>query len=267
MKKEVLFRRAFFSMLLFLAIAGTQFVNLVLANPYMYQQVSGPVSPPPWVEPPSISIFSPENNTEVSNSVSLDFNLSVVIPVMPELFYYYLSLTEVYYKASWLSNNTYLDLTEVKHSIPNRTRTFSEDSLAQWGTYWTLSEYELNPNFSIELKGIPEGPQSIEVFAVERGLRKTSQSGLQIYYGKYTLVDSSTVHFTVDNTAPYAEDPAGNVGTLVATFTVATETEYPQATSIGIAVGASLAVVAVSLTLYLKKRENNSRNVKKASPV
>ena len=230
MNKEALFRRSLFLIPLFLAIAGTQFGNLVFANPYMYHQVSAPVSPPPWVEPPSISIFSPKNDTIISSSVSLNFSISVVIPVMPELFYYYLSLSEVYFKASWLSNNTNLDLAEVKHSIPNRTRTFSEDSLAQWGTYWTLSGYELNPNFSIELTGIPEGPQSIEVIAVESGSRKTSQNGLQIYYGKYRLIDSSTVNFTVDNPAPFISVITPEVTTydleVPLNFTVNEETSW-----------------------------------------
>jgi hypothetical protein len=185
---------------LFSAVAGIQSVNLVVANPHFYEQVSYPVSPPPEVEPPSISILSPKNDTVViSGNISLNFNVKVIIPVMPELFYYYLGLSEVYYKASWLHNTTLLDLTAVENSVPSRTRIFSNDSVARWGTYWTLSGYELNPNFSIHLTGVPEGPQSIEVFAVESGSRKYSQSGITIRTGRYTLVESSVVHFTVGN--------------------------------------------------------------------
>ena len=186
--------------LLFSAVAGTQFFNLGRANPHLFEQVSYPISPPPEVEPPSISIVSPKNDTVfISGNVSFNFSLRVIIPVMPELFYYYLGLSEVYYKASWLPNNTYLDLTAVKDSIPNRTRAFSNDSLAKWSTYWTLSGYTLNPNFSIDLTGVPEGPQSIEVYAVESGSRKYSQKGITIRYGRYTLVTSSVVHFAVDD--------------------------------------------------------------------
>jgi hypothetical protein len=168
MEKKTLLKAIIISALLFSTVVGTQVVNLGRANPHLYEQVSYPISPPPEVEPPSISIVSPKNDTVfISGNVSLNFSLRVIIPVMPELFYYYLGLSEVYYKASWLPNNTCLDLKAVKDSIPNRTRTFSNDSVAKWSTYWTLSGYTLNPSFSIDLTGIPEGPQSIEVYAVE----------------------------------------------------------------------------------------------------
>ena len=200
MKKKWELTATFILALLLSTVAGTQFVNLVVANPHIYEQGSFPVSPPPGAKPPSISILSPKNDTVfISGNVSLNFSLSIIIPELPELFYYYLSLSEVYYKASWLANITYLDLTEVENSIPQRTRIFSNDSHAQWGTYWTLSGYELNPNFSIDLTGIPEGTHSIEVFAVERGSGKYSQSGNTILYGRYALINSSIVNFTVDN--------------------------------------------------------------------
>ena len=182
MNKKPLITAAFLSVFLTSAMAGTQFVNLGRANPYLYEQGSYPISPPPEVEPPSISILSPKDDTVfISGNVSLNFNLKVIVPVMPELFYYYLELSEVYYKASWLSNNTYLNLTEVRNSTPYRTRILSNDSVARWGTYWTLTGYESNPNFSIDLTSVPEGLQSIEVFAIESGSRKYSQSGLTIH--------------------------------------------------------------------------------------
>jgi hypothetical protein len=204
-RKKKLLAADFVSVLFLIAIAEACFVKFAQANPHLYEQVSYPVSPPPEVEPLSISILSPKNDTVViSGNVSLNFKVRVVIPVMPELFYYYLGLSAVYYKASWLPNTTYLNLTTIKNSIPDRTRIFSNDSVARWGTHWTLSGYELNPNFSIDLTGIPEGPQSIEVFAVESGSRKYSQSGITICYGRYTLVTSSIVHFTVDNISTWS---------------------------------------------------------------
>ena len=200
MKRKTRLTAAFILTLFFSAIAGTCVIPFGRANPYLYEQVSHPVSPPPEIEPPLISILSPKNATTViSGNVSLNFNLTVTIPVMPELFYSYLGLSDVYYKASWLPDNIHLDLTEIQNSIPIRTRTFSNDSREKWGTYWALSGYTLNKKFSINLTEIPEGPQSIEVFAVESGSRKYSHSGITINVGRYTLSTSSVVHFAVDN--------------------------------------------------------------------
>jgi hypothetical protein len=190
---------AFISVLLLSTVAGAQFLSLGRANPYRYAEEQGEVSPQYDIKPPEISIFSPKNNSAyVSNNISLAFNVSVVIPTLPELFYYYLGLSEVYYKTSWLSNNTYLDLEAIKNFIPLEIRTFSNDSYAQWKTYWAYSGYKLIPNFSINVTGVPEGAHYLEVFAVLRGSRETYQSGMTIHYGRYSLVSSSMVKFTID---------------------------------------------------------------------
>jgi hypothetical protein len=185
-------------------MAGAQLVNLGRANPYFYEQVPYSVSPPSDVNPPTISIVSPKNNSVyISHNVFLTFNVSIIVPLLPELFYYSLDLAVVYYKASWLSNNTYLDLEAVRNSIPPRPRLFSEDYRARWNTYWAISGYELSPTFSVNLTGVPEGTHSIEVFAVLRGSRGTSQSesAMTIYYGMYKLPSSSMINFTVHSTS------------------------------------------------------------------
>jgi hypothetical protein len=201
-EKMTLLKTAFITVLLLSTVAETQLVNLGKANPFLYEQEEKEVSPPSYVSPPTIIIFSPENNTvrSVSN-ISFTFRVIVVVPTLPELFYYYLDLSEVYYKASWLSNNTYLDLEAVKNSTPSRTRKFSNDSLEQWGTYWTLSGYVLSPKFSVNITGVPEGSHYLQVFAVLQGSRRTGRSYGSvptIHYGKYTLIGSSTVTFTID---------------------------------------------------------------------
>jgi hypothetical protein len=227
-EKNVLLTAAFISVLLLSATLGALFVNCGRANPFLYEQEEEEVSPPSYVSPPTIIIFSPENNTvhSVSN-ISFTFKVIVVVPTLPELFYYYLDLSEVYYKASWLSNNTYLDLEAVKNSTPSRTRTFSNDSLEQWGTYWTLSGYALSPNFAINMTGVPEGSHYLEVFAVLQGSRRTGRSYGSvptIHYGRYTLIGSSIVNFTIDTPPDVSilalENTTYNVSDVSLNFTV-----------------------------------------------
>jgi hypothetical protein len=175
-EKMTLPKTPFITVLLLSTIAETQLVNLGKTNPFSNEQEEKKVSPPYYVSPPTIIIFSPENNTvhSVSN-ISFTFKVIIVVPTLPELLYCYLDLSEVYYKASWLSNNTYLDLEAVKNSTPPRTRTFSNDSLEQWGIYWTLSGYALSPNSSINMIGVPNGSQYLEVFAILQGSRRTGR--------------------------------------------------------------------------------------------
>ena len=62
--------------LLFSAITATQFVNLGSANPYIG---GGFKLPPEGTQPPTISIFSPNNNTVfASNNVTLTFNVTML---------------------------------------------------------------------------------------------------------------------------------------------------------------------------------------------
>jgi hypothetical protein len=207
-KKRVLFTATFISMLLCSWVAGTRLLDVGKANPTFYVQEQEEVSPPSDVTPPTITISSPENNTiYIENNVSLTFNLYVVIPTLPELFYYYLSLSEVYYKASWLSNKTYVDVETIRNSAP-RERFFSESNYQQWWTYWAIKGYEVSRTFSISLEGAPEGTHTLEVTAVLVGSRQTNVTsdpvgGVPvIHYGGYKLIGSSAVKFTVDTTAP-----------------------------------------------------------------
>ncbi len=191
--------------LLFSAVAGSLFVNLGEANPYHYEHESKEVSPPQDAIPPTVSISSPENSSIfISNNVSLIFKVDIVIPTLPELWFYNLDVDEIYYKASWLPNNTYVDLQAIKDSIPLRTRIFSNDSLARYKTNWLLSGYRLNPEFSINLTGIHKGFHRVEVFATMIGSRETSESPSYggttiVYYGNYKLVGSSMVSFIIDS--------------------------------------------------------------------
>ena len=179
-------------------LAEMHVVEVVEANPYVYEHVDFPLSPLPEVQPPTISISSPKNYTQlIINNITLNFSLSVNVPELPESFVYYLGLEDVYYTASWLPNSTHLNLTDI--SIPKQTSKYSNDSFIKWGNHWTLSGYTLYKKFSVNLTNIPIGEQSIEVFAVELGNRPYSRDSLVVRYGTYSLIGSSEIHFSIDN--------------------------------------------------------------------
>ena len=183
------------------AAAGTFLVRLGNANPYFYEKVPYPVSPPPDVNPPSISILSPKNDAvQTSSNISLNFNVNVAVPTLPELFYSNVYLADVYYKASWLPNSTHFDVEHVNYSV-NRTRFFAEENYVKWHTYWAINGYEISPTFSANLTGVPEGVQSVEVVAVLQGSTGAgrSEAAMTIYYGTYELRSSLRVNFKVES--------------------------------------------------------------------
>jgi hypothetical protein len=289
-KKKAL-AAAFTLILLFSALAGTQFVNLGKANPYITDWVQeGEVAPPNGTKPPMISIFSPENNTAyASNNVSLTFNVSITKSNNVSL-----RLTELYYRASWLQlRNT---------------------------SVWSPLFYSFPIQLSINLTGIPEGPHWLEVYAVAQGEITTRQeitNGIffTTYYVIFKINSSSAVSFTIDTTPPkvsilslenrtystsaiplnfmtnerisrstysldgqenvtiagnttlnglangdhnltiYAEDEAGNTGASETVyFSVASVEPFP--TTIVVASVVSVAVIGLSLLVYFRKRNH-----------
>lgn len=205
MGKKAFIASIIVSLILISLVAGMQAVEVAKANPFMYQS-DGKVSPPSDAIPPTVTVSSLQNyTTYYVNEITLNFTVSVAIPTLPELFYYYLSLSEVYYKASWLSNNTYLDLQSYRNSIPPENRTFSNESYAAWGTYWQYEGYRVSPSFSVNLTEIPEGTNYLQIFASENGSRQTSKGYTQpptIHYGEYELVGSAMVQFYINTPSP-----------------------------------------------------------------
>jgi hypothetical protein len=192
---------ALITALLITAAAGTLLLRLGNANPYFYENVPYPVSPPPDVNPPSISILSPKNDSvQTSSNISLNFNVNVAVPTLPELFYCNVYLADVYYKASWLPNSTHFDVEHVNYSV-NRTRFYAKENFDKWHTYWAISGCELSPTFSANLTGVPEGAQSVEVVAVLQGSTGAgrNEAAMTIYYGTYELRSSSRVNFKVES--------------------------------------------------------------------
>ena len=289
MEKKPLLTIAFISVLLLSAVAGTQFVNLGRANPYIRDVVKeGEISPPDGTKPPTILILSPKNNTVyASNTVSFTFNVSMPENEVP------LHISEIYYTASW-QHDASLQLRKVPVG-----------------------------QGSIDLTDIPEGPRWLEVYAVATGFAYETRHEVKgifytTYYVGYKISSSSVVNFTIDTTPPsisvltmknrtydtsdvplsftvnepvsqisysldgqdnvtiagdtiltglsdgehnltvYATDVAGNIGASeTITFTVAKPESLP--TTMVIAPIASLAVVGAGLLVYFAKSKKRAQ--------
>jgi hypothetical protein len=192
-----------FYILILLLTGILQFPSLARANPYLYQLDKEEVAPPPDVSPPTINIRNPENNTaSFADNVTLSFWLSYDIPLLPELFYYSLSLSDVYYEASWIDNKTSLDITPVTGSI-HTERFFSEENAQKWNTYWVIKPYTVFHRFSVSLEEVPAGSHWLKVTAILVGSRETVGSSPSwyptIHYALYKIAGSSTVTFAVGN--------------------------------------------------------------------
>jgi hypothetical protein len=181
MEKKALIAAVIISALLFLAAAGTQFVNLGKANPnptsIWYDHKEG--RPEYWAKPPEISVTSPKNNTiYIENSINLTLSVSVDSIFGDVKFPYFIH--EVNYEADWLAK------TKTVYGVPSETDAFSTN---------------------IYLTDIPEGEHSIVVFATARGSYK-SQTGeffllhpVVTVYG-FNVSASSAVTFSIDTVSP-----------------------------------------------------------------
>ena len=155
MKKKTLATIAFISALLSSALVGTTRVNLGSANPYIR---GGNKPPPEGTQPPTISIFSPNNNTVfASNNITLTFNVTI-----PKGTY---TLYAVYFEVDWREGNT-----SVYYSR-------------------TAPDYLYNKN----LTGIPEGEHRITIIAAAHGYYI---EGITAY--TFDINGSSTVYFSIE---------------------------------------------------------------------
>jgi len=173
--------------LLFLAMITIFQAKLVGANPYshIFPIYSGEVAPRSDTQPPRITILSPErNSTFETNSLSISFKAEVGESKSAEN----KMILDVYYKADWLGNNTY-----VYEYVPTG-----------------LLVYEKETDFSatLNLTGIPEGRHSVIVYATERGtyyeppFSEWPMWALEFSAKSYSfqIVGASTIFFTIDVT-------------------------------------------------------------------
>jgi hypothetical protein len=161
------------AVLLSSAVAGTQFVNLGQANPYIRDWVKeGEIPAPEGTLPPTILILSPENKTAyASHTVSLNVNIT-----MPESNNVTLRISEIYYFASWLHAGNDYQRVDIGQG-------------------------------SFNLTGLPKGPNWIAVYAVATGFAYKTRHEIEsiyyiTYYVGYRIASSSLVNFTIDPIPP-----------------------------------------------------------------
>jgi hypothetical protein len=135
--------------------------------------------PPNGTKPPRIQILFPENNTAIG---TYNFTLAFsVIATSQNTNISYFWLSKVYYKASWLSGTIPVDLAASHGST-----------------------------FSIHIAGVPNGKNTITVYAVGTGENETRRRFeydkfppvVYVYYLLFSVVGSSVISFTVDTVRP-----------------------------------------------------------------
>lgn len=168
MGNKTLLATAFIIALFLSAIAESNFVKCGKANPWMGTDW---VAPKDTTKPPMFTVNSPEENRLYnSNNVTLHFNARLGESISGE----YMRIMQVYYKADWEQNETYVYNNEGIY-IP-----YDENAITEF-------------SYDMELTGVPEGKHIITFYAVEWG---AYIDGLFVHM--FSLNGSSSVSFTVD---------------------------------------------------------------------
>lgn len=261
-------------------VAGIQFVELATANFLpTTKQLPAPHVPP--ANPPTITISSPKNQTYNVNNVSLNF--SILSPQGNT------ELTKVYYNIDGIEHYSYLTpnwtmnlakLSEgthiVKVSAACRSHEFYNSSVTidYYGEHYeTRVAYSQEASRSVEVYFTVNSPPSIEISSPENRTYDSLDFPLdfavnepfsQVAYcldghdnttiaGNSTLTDlSNGVHIIT----VYAWDTQGNVGASeTIMFTVAKPASFPTTLVPTVSV-ASVAVIAVGVLVYFKKRKS-----------
>ena len=158
-------------LLLVLLILISTCLVTVKANPYMNHEF---VVDPSFVNPPTITITSPEQNALYSNDGIITLCFNVTGPDAPSLLTKYLSMID--YKGDWMQ--------EAKHAY--RTKNFE--------TY-TPDDFPFSLAFDFNVTGIPPGKHSLVITAFGSG---GYAQGLTWY--QFSKNSSTSVNFTIDKT-------------------------------------------------------------------
>ena len=153
--KKRLLTAVFISALLFSILVGTTRVKFGRANPFLK---GGNAPPPEGTQPPTVSIFSPNNNTVfASNNITLTFNVTTSEDTY--------KLSAVYFEVDWQEGNT--------------------------SVYYSRAapDYLYNKN----LTGIPEGKHRITIIAAAHGYYI---EGMASY--SFDIRGSSSVYFLIE---------------------------------------------------------------------
>jgi hypothetical protein len=199
-KKKTLLTIAFISVLLLSAVAGTQLISFAKGNPFSQSVYSGESYPSVKVNPPEVSIYSPQNDrTYSTRDVLLSLNLSTK---GSESFsvgdFHYISsidIKEVYFTADWLQNKTMIYRSPSVDDWINNTAKFF--FMGDWhDKYDDLPKIDFE-KLSLNLTNVPDGNHTIRVYAVGSG----SEHYIFNWYVFY-VTGFSNVNFVVDTSPP-----------------------------------------------------------------
>ena len=200
MRKKPMLKAAFILMLLLSAVAVTQLVSLAKGNPFSQSAYSGERYPSAKVNPPEVSIISPQNDrTYSTRDVLLTLNASTKGSKTLILgdFHYISSIgiKEVYFTADWLQNETMIYRSpRIEDHIDNTAKFFF---MGDWyDKYQDLPAIDFE-KLSLNLTNIPDGNHTIRVYAVGSG----SEHYIFNWYVFY-VTGASKVNFVVDATPP-----------------------------------------------------------------
>jgi hypothetical protein len=275
--------------LLSTTMAGTVFVSVVIANPFLgFDWITADAD----TNPPSISILFPENNS-VHNVNNMSVNLNVTIGESKTASS--LRIMDIYYEADWQKGNTSLyhnagiyiptdpysitefssvlnftELSDGKHTI-----TFHA---VEWGAYleepyvhmfsinssssFNFTIDVVSPNISVlsplsKTYDISDVPLS---FAIDESVSQFSYvlDGVK----NVTIDGNGTLTKLVNgdhNLTLFATDEAGNVGASETVyFTVDAPEPFPTVAVAAVSVvSAGVAVAGVCLLFYRKRKNRN----------
>ena len=210
-EKKTLLTAAFTSVLLLLAVAGTQLVSLARGNPFSQSVYSGERSPSVEVKSPEVSVLSPQN-ARVYNTGDVLLTLNVSTKESQTINvgeYHYISgieIQEVYYAADWLKNETMIyRAPRIEDWVDNTPEYFFEETgrwyecyffMGDWYAYYDLPKIDFE-KLSLNLTNIPDGNHTMRVYAVGSG----SEHEMFHWYDFY-VTGFSKVNFVVDATSP-----------------------------------------------------------------
>ncbi len=161
--------------LLIITISAMQPSYNAMANPHPFMIFyEGDIEPPNYVKPPEILVMYPENNSlHDLDTVNFTLNISQSTKIVKYQGFTidYPYLHEVYYKADWIANTTFLEPTI---------------------------------NVNLNLTKIPNGNHSVIVYATEwrPAIYGYDYENKVFRYNGYYITGSSTVFFTVDTISP-----------------------------------------------------------------
>lgn len=275
----------------FSAVAVTQLVSLVEGNPYDGQYV-GAESPSVKVNPPEVSVFSPKNDTiHNSRDVLLSFNVSTegfkTISLGTLHFISGVNVEKVYFTADWLQNETIIydihqglpnvDLEKLSlylTNIPDGNHIINVYAVASGSEYFPRVWYDYYVTGVSEVNFVVDAtPPKVTVLSFEN--RKYQSSDLPLTFTvnesvsqmSYSLDGEEAVivagnttlanlPFGEHNVTVCATDIVGNIGVSETIYFSIEEPPKPFPTTMIIAPAASVTVLGMGLTVYLKKRKH-----------